>query len=878
MRAVRRFLIRLAAPATRRRDEARLREELEHHVALQTAENIRRGLSPADARRQALLTFGAVAAVADSYRDEQGLPLVDHLIQDLRYALRQLRKSPLFTLTATLSLALGIGANAAVFTVIERVLLRPLPVRDPQGLVIVADQRILTERSPRFSYPFYAGIRDSDALNGLAARFTLGVHIETEGRIARVNGELVSGNYFTVVGAGTELGRPLAPEDDRTPGGHYVAVISDGFWRRGFASDPAVVGRQVKVNNQTFTIIGVGAQGFSGTDVGTPSDIWIPMAMQREMGRDALTDARSNWLEIIGRLRPGVSPERAGRELTTYFERRAPQLQAQFPGRRLVLVPGDRGSSAIRSELGPALAVLVAFTALALMLACVNVASLLAVRSAAREREIAVRLALGARRSRLARQFLTETLVLAALGGTAGVLIAPWAARLLVASQSRALAIDAGLDFRVVVFGLVVSVLTGLLVGQAPILASRKIALDQAFGHSSPSATASRRLTLHDVIVTFQIAASLTMLISAALLMQSLRSLHSVDPGFRAADLLLVSLDPKAAGYDGNRVEGFWREALARVSGIHAVQDVSLAGTVPLAPGRQRQPWVNPASGENVEIDTNFVGPRYFRTLDIPLLRGREFDQQDGKTSRPVVIVNERLARMFWPDEDPIGKGVPLPGRGHAVAEVIGLVRDVKLRDLRSEAGPIFYRPLLQTGSTDAMTLHVRAADADALAGAIRREMQALDPNVPLFGMTTLEDQLNASFAQTRQAAALTGMFGLLALVLSGIGVYGVTALTVNRRTRDIGIRMALGAQSRDIVRVIGRRGLTLTGAGLGLGLLGSLGVTQVAGSLLYGVTVSDATTFTAMAALLGGVSVIAFLVPLRTATRLDAVTAIRHE
>jgi predicted permease len=876
MRTLRRFLVRLAAPATRRRDEARMRDEIEEHLALLTAENVRAGLSPVEARRQAVLKFGAVEAVKEHYRDEQRLPVLDDLLQDVRYSLRQLHRAPLFTLTATLSLAMGIGANAAVFTVIERVLLRPLPVANPQELVFITDQRILQQPSPRFSYPFYASLRDNGVLDGVAAHFSLPIDIELSGRIARVSGELVSGNYFSVVGAGAQIGRTFTPEDDRAPGTHAVAVISDSFWRRA-GSDPSVVGRDVQVNRHTFSIIGVAAEGFTGTDVGSPADIWLPMMMQKEVGRDLLTETRTNWLEIIGRLSSGMSLEPAASELTRYFQQRAPELQPRFPGWRLMLLPSDKGYSPVRRELGPALRLLLALTSLALVLACVNIASLLAVRSAAREKEIAVRLALGARRSRLARQFLTETLVLAALGGTAGLLVAPWAARLLVASQPYRLGIDASLDMRMFIFGLTVSVLTGLFVGQAPILASRKIGLTRSFGSSS--GTPPSRLTVHDLIVTCQIAISLAMLISAALLVQSLRSLSSVDPGFRADNLLLVSLDPKVAGYGGNRLEGFWQATLERVSQVAGVRSVSLAGTVPLAPGRQRQPWLNAASGEVIEIDTNFVGPRYFRTLDTPLLRGREFDERDGKTSRPVVIVNERVARMFWQEQDPIGKGVRLPDSGNPIAEVVGLVKDVKYRDLRGDTGPMFYRPLLQTSSTDAMTLHVRAAtDLGALAGAIRREIQTLDPNVPVFQITTLEDQLNASFAQTRQAAVLTGVFGMLALLLSAVGVYGVAALAVARQTRDIGIRMALGARPRHIISMIGRRGFTLVIAGLGLGVLGSLGFTQIAGALLFGVTASDSATFAGMSALLAIVSLIAIYLPTRAATRLDAVAAIRYE
>jgi predicted permease len=546
----------------------------------------------------------------------------------------------------------------------------------------------------------------------------------------------------------------------------------------------------------------------------------------------------------------------------------------------LILVAGDKGYSPARRELGPALRVLLALTALALVLACVNVASLLAVRSTAREKEMAVRLALGAGRSRLTRQLLTETLVLAALGGTAGLLVAPWAAHLLIASQPHLQGIDASLDMRVIAFGVAASLLAGLVVGHAPIVAAGNVELTQAFESSSARPAAkSRGFTVHDAIVTFQIAISLAMLISAALLVQSLRSLDSVDPGFRGDDLLLITLEPAAAGYDGARLEAFWRDTLGRVSGIGGVQSVSLAKTVPLAPGRQRQPWLNPASGENVEIDTNVVAPRYFRTLDIPLLRGREFEERDGRTSRPVLIVNERLARMFWPGQDPVGREVRLPDDGNPVAEVVGLVRDVKYRDLRGEFGPMFYRPLLQSRSTDAMTLHVRAASgASTLAGAIRREIHSLDPTVPLFRITTIEDQLNASFAQTRQAAVLAGAFGIIALLLSGIGVYGVAALAVSRRTRDIGIRKALGAQPRHIVNVFGRRGLGLVIAGVSLGLLASLAFTRIAGTLLFGVSAADAGTFAGMSAVLAVVSLLAFYIPVRTALRLDSVAAIRHE
>jgi predicted permease len=881
MRTLRRFLIRLAAPLTRRRDEDRLRQEIEEHIRLQTAEHVRAGVAPVEARRLAVLKFGGVEAVKERYRDERRLPFLETLVRDVRYALRQLRKAPLFTVTATLSLAVGIGANTAIFTLVDRILLRALPVSDPQALVFVTDQRSLTQPSPRFSHPFYAALKDNGVLDGAAARFSLAVNATMNERVARVAAELVSGNYFSVVGAGTQAGRAFTPDDDRTPGAHLVAVIADGFWRRNFGSDPSVLGRGLRINGHTFTIIGVAAKGFTGIDVGSPTDVWLPMMMQKEVGRDLLTDARTNWIEIVGRLKPGVGREAAGAELTAYIERGGQGAQGNFPGgqsRRIILLPGDKGSSGLRLGLGPALRVLLVLTALALVLTCVNVASLLVVRSVAREKEIAVRLAVGARRSHLIRQFLTETLLLAALGGAAGLLAAPWAAGLLVASQGP-LGIDPTLDLRIFTFGLAVSALTGVLVGLAPILESRKVGLAQAAGHSAGTASSkSTRVALLDVIVMSQIALSLAMLVSAALLVQSLRSLSAVDPGFQADDLLLISVDPGAAGYEGDRLEGFWRNALDRVSQIPGIERVSLARTVPLAPGRERQRFLSTPSGERPAVDTNSIAPRYFHTLGIPILRGREFDAQDRKGSRPVVIINERMARMFWPDQDPIGKGIPISSSGPA-AEIVGIARDVKYRGLREVAGPMLYFPAFQRRSSDPMTLHVRTAgDSDALAATIRREIQALDPNLPLFGIKTIEDLLNVSVAHTRQAAVLTGGFGVLALLLSAIGVYGVTALAVRRQRHDIGIRMALGAAPRDIGRMLGRRGLRLTLAGLGLGLLGSFGFTRIAGALLYGIAPSDGATFAGAAALLAAVSLIAIYIPARAATRLDAVAAIRCE
>ena len=882
MRAWRRLVRRLftSTSANGRRADARMSEEFEEHLRLQTADNIRAGLPPDEARRQAILAFGSIEAIKDRHRDEQRLPFVDHLFHDAKYAVRQMRKAPLFTLAATLSLAGAIGANAGLFTLVERVLLRPLPVSNPHELVYVTDERILTQFNVRFSYPYYTFLRNNQVLDGIAAHAGQALTVTLNGQTIRASGELVSGNYFSVLGAGMMLGRAISAQDDVTPGAHPVAVISEPFWRRTFAADPAAVGSTLFLNNQAFAIVGVAARGFSGTEIGRPPDIWIPLAMQREVGRDLLTETRTNWLAFIGRLRSGLTREESASRLNNDAKRRARDSPAPTDARLLILQPAGRGSAPLRRELGSTLSGLSALTVLALALACVNVACLAAVRSASREKEIAIRLALGAGRSRVRRQLLTEAIVLAAIGGLAGVLIAPGVARLFVAARSIPLDIEAAVDLRTLTFGLVMSLVAGLIIAIVPILASRRINLAQAARSANAGARRTgHRLIANDAVVALQLAMALAMLINAVLLVQSVRGFSSVDPGFRAENLVLASIDARAGGYDSDRIDGFWAAVLEHVRPIPGVRRVSLAGTVPLTAARQRQHWVNPISGDERQLDTNYVGPGYFGTLGIPLAGGRDFSDGDRRSSRPVVIVNERVARTFWPGQEAVGKGIRLPDSGKPIAEVVGVARDARYADLRGDVGPMFYRPVLQTRSTDAMTLHVRVdGDAAPIVARIRSVLQNLDRNVPLYQITTLEAQLDASFAQTRHAAVIAGTFGLLALLMSGIGVYGVTALAVSRRTRDIGIRMALGAGRGRIVRTIGARSAVLIAIGLGLGIAGSLAFSRLTGTLMFGVTGGDALSFAGTALVLGVVSLLALAIPVRAATRLDALTAIRHE
>jgi predicted permease len=878
MKGVRRLARRLAGHVLPRRFDDRIREEMEQHLALQIDENVRAGMPPAEARRQALIKFGGVERVTAEWRDESRLPALDRAGQDLRYAFRQLHRAPVFAIAATLALAAGIGANVAIFTVVDRVMLRRLPVHEPDRLVTIGDQRSQVQQRPvSFPYPLSVALRDSGLLEGVAARSVTAVNVAVGGSALRARGELVSGTYFRVVGTTTRLGRPLTPDDDRTPGAHPVAVVSDRFWRQALESSPAVVGSDLRINTNLFTIVGVAAEPFTGVDPGFPTDIWIPMSMQREVGRNFLTDARSSWLDLMGRLRPEQTADAAAAALTSYVEQH-PDLVKSTPPRRFTVTPASGGRSTARRELGPSLQLVMALTGVTLLLECFTLASLLVVRSLARHRERAIRLALGARRSHLVSQTLAETLLIAAIGGAAGLLVAPWVAGVLVASQGTDLSIDPGLDLRVFAFALAVTIVAGLGVGLMPIAAAGRVEGAVAIARAPlRGASGTRRhLLLRDGIVALQIAASLATLITAALLVQSLRALNAIDTGFAADRVLLASMDPGSLGYDARGVEAFWRSVLERVERLPGVRAASLANTIPLAPGRQRQPIVEPASGTAVEIDTNQVGPGYFRTLGLPLVRGREFGDRDNKDSAPVAIVNERFAERWWPGLDPIGRTLRTSRTGPP-AEVVGLVKDAKYRDLRQQADAMLYLPLFQTTSTSLKTLHVRVdGEADGFVAAIRREVRALDPGVPLFGVRTIADQYDMFLAQPRQAAALTSAFGVLAMLLAASGVYGVTALAAGAQAREIGIQLALGATPSRIVRRLGSRGGVVVAVGIAAGLLVSAAFTRIASSLLYGIRADDAWTFAVTTLGLTAVSLASVYIPARAGTRLDAARAIR--
>jgi putative ABC transport system permease protein len=812
----------------------------------------------------------------------------DEMIQDLRYGVRMLWKTPGFTLVAVFTLALAIGANTAIFTLLDKVLIRPLPVEQPHQLVNLAKDGSGAPAS--FSYPLYAKLRArTEELSGLAAYlqqpFSLSDEIQTE----RVTGQIVSGNYFAVLRVQPALGRFFLPEEDRTPGTHPVAVISHGLWQRRFGADPSVIGKAVSLNGYHYTVVGVAPSEFTGTTLGTVNDVYVPamMQVQAQPGRKSkFEDRGSGWLYLIGRLKPGASREQAQTQLSVLND----EAKQAFPGSTdpaaVFLTDGSRGFTMRVRDLTLPLKLLMGVVGFVLLIACANVANLMLARGAARRKELALRLALGASRFRIVRQLMTESLILTTLGGSTGLLVANALTHLLLGFQEQTNFVprgfDGGLDGRVLGFTLGLSLLTGIVFGLAPALQAAKSDFIAALKEDTPLLSAGAwRLNPRNLLVVVQVALSLVVLIGAGLCVQSLRRLHAIDPGLEPAKVLTAAFDLSLSGYNEHRGQQFFEQLSERIAALPGVEAVSLARVVAFhafvwtrsatIEGYQLQP------GESLAFTFNVVTPNYFRTLGTPLVRGREFTPQDAAGAPRVVIVNEATAQSYWPGEDAVGKRVKY-GNVDQFAEVIGVVRNTKDKGLTADPRPAIYAPLLQQYAPD-MTLHVRSAmEAQALFAAMRREVQALDPQLPVYNLKTLAEQKDGSLYPERMAAALLTLFGLLALLLATIGFYGVLSYLVTQRTRELGIRLALGAQRRDVLRLVVGQGLRLTFVGLLLGLAAAIALTRLLEKLLFGVSPTDPFTFAVVALLLAMVALAACWVPARRAAKVDPIMALRHE
>jgi putative ABC transport system permease protein len=816
----------------------------------------------------------------------QQLRWEDEMIQDLRFGARMLIKKPGFTIIAVLSLALGTGANTAIFSFINTLLLRPLPIERPGELVSLNNAEA-KQAFPSFSYPNYKDFRDrNEVFSGLIGyRFTP-LSLSHDGINERAWGFEVTGNYFDVLGVGTILGRTISLDDDRVAGASPVAVMSYKCWQQRFGGDQSVIGKDVIVNGRSFTVVGVAPRGFFGTEVVSQPELWFPMAMeaQLETGNNWLDDRESKNIFLQGRLKPGVSVTQAQTALNSI----AMDLEREYPnineGKRVELSPPGLIGLAMRGPVLGFSGLLMGVVGLVLLLACINLANLLLARAADRRREIAVRLALGATRFRIVRQLLTESLMLAFCGGALGLLPAAWLVNLAAAFKAPPnipLAFDIHIDYRVFVFTFLLSLGTGVLFGLLPALQATKTDLVPAL-KAEPSFGGHRHSWLKSSLIVFQIALSLMLLVAGGLMMRSLKQAQAINLGFDPKNAIEAAFDLRLQGYESAQGKEFQKRVLDRVRALPGVAAAGLADMVPVdlhftrtAVFIEGQPPERTANTPSSMI--NRASPQYFQAMSTRLLAGRDFTEQDDQKSPRVAIVNETFARRFFPGEDPIGKRFSLGRPDSARTQIIGIVEDGKYAGLNEGPKPFVCRPLWQA-EVGATSVIVRTdGDPQGLIGAVTREVEDLDPHLPI-SSNTLAGKLDVPLLPARIGASLLGGFGLLALALAAIGIYGVISYAVSTRTHEIGIRMALGAEKSDVLKLVLGQGFKLTLIGLAIGLVAALGVTQFMKAILFGVSATDPLTFAMAAVVLGSVALLACYVPARRATKVDPMVALRHE
>ena len=811
------------------------------------------------------------------------------MFQDIRFGLRQAILKPGLVVAAVVCLAFGTGANILVFGLINAVVLRPVPgVAEPEQLAVIMN-RTHDDGYDLASYPDYLDHKKNNhSFSDLLAYRAMHVSLSGDGFTERIQGAIASGNYFSVLGVGTAIGRPFLVEEVQTPGAHPVAVISYGLWQRRFGADPAIIGKTVKVNGHSFTIVGVAQTGFTGTETGEIFDIWFPTAMHAEVmpqSGDRLRSRDQRRLLMIGRLKTAVTIEQAQKEVDVT----AAQLRQAYPkehaGITSMLVSPHIGLGPIDyPTVSRFLSTVLAVVGLVLLIACANVANLLLVRASGRRKEIAIRLALGASRLRIVRQFLTESMLLTVAGTGLGLLIPllgrDWLLALFPPLNPGALNFSP--DLRVIGFAVLISLATTLVFGLLPALQASRSDIAPDLRDTVPP-SGNFRWRLSSVFVTAQIAITLTLLICAGLLVRTLQRFYLVDPGFETESVLALSLDLKSQGYTEARGLQLYRQLIEQTAALPAVETAALASVMPLGWGSPSQAVFieghpSPSKDSPLVADYNIVTPGWFQTMSIALNAGRDFSDFDTAEAPGVVIINEAMADRFWPDREPVGLRFETGGNQRRTVEIIGVARNTKHRTLEEEPRPLMYLPVLQQYESR-MILHVRSAgDPLKLVDPIRLEVQRLDSSLPLFEIKTLAQRLSESIWPTRTMSKLVVIFGSLALLLAVVGLYGVVSYTVSQRTREIGIRIALGARRGDVLKLIIGQGMTLVSVGIGLGFLSAFAVTRLLRGFLYGIGATDPLTFVVVTSVLGLSALLSCLLPARQATRVDPMIAIRHE
>ena len=891
---IRRLTTPLGALLGRGRMERELDEELRFHLEREAEERVRQGMSPAQARRTALRDFGGVERYKEECRDVRGVRALEELWQDVRYGARALRKHPGFTLVAAGSLALAIGTNTAVFTLVNGLFLRPLPVPGADQLVrAYAYGARGQDEYGQFSYPDYLDYRARvGAFAGLVAFTNNSFGLTVNGHAEAAAGFVVSGNYFDVLGVRMALGRGFTREEDVSPGAAPTIVISDALWRRRFAADPRVVGRAVKLNGTPCTVVGVAPKWFTGTETIFAADVWVPaLAYAQVRHNPELARGRGvAWLNGLGRLRPGLDVRQAEAAMNVVarnLERAYPATNAGVSA-RILPERAARPEPGIPTALISALITTVA--AIVLLVACANVANLMLVRAAGRRKEISVRLALGAGRARIVRQLLTESLLLALLAAVVGVVLARWAnnsLHLISPPVDIPFVFSPAPDARVLGFVLLVTVATPLLFGLAPALSAVRGGVAATIKAEATVGGHGRRRARNALVVS-QLALSLVLLVGAALFSRSLEQAKRIDPGFDPRQGLTAQLDLRFVQRDSVRGRWFFADVLERIGAIPGVRTASVVWPIPLGWSAAQQEiypegFTPSASGKGATVATAIAGLDYFETMRIPVVEGRTFSRRDADVpasdSAPgTVVVNQTLAERYWPRGTAVGRAIRLDSAGGELVRVVGVVRDGKYRQLGEPPQPHVYLPYPQRWNPT-MDLVVRtAADPEPLLAAVRREIRAADPNLPISGLQTLERHMTRAYFPARAGATVIGLMSLIALALASLGLYSMMAYTVSQRSRELGIRMALGAGPGAVGRMIVAEGMRLTWIGLAVGIAMALPLARAVGGMLYGVSPTDPLVFLGITLLLSAVALAATYVPARRITRLDPLIALKAE
>lgn len=832
-------------------------------------------------------------------------------MNDLRYSIRVLIKNPGFTAMAVLSLALGIGANAAIFSLLDAVLLKTLPVKQAEQLVFLESGESAPKRSTNISYRTYERLRTQDEVISDASFFAFPTRINASFNNAPevIDGQLVSGSFFSTLGIEAALGRTFTAADDNENAPQSIAVISDSYWKRRFASSPLIVGQNLIVNNHAFTVVGVTPPEFFGVIVGRAPDVYLPSTTGSSILPRRVQVSQSALPFVLARLKPGVGEEQARAALALVVQQSAleevgaqltPEKQQSIQQRAFRVLPASQGFNVLRQQFSTPLRLLMAVVGLVLLIACANVANLLLARAAAREKEIALRLALGASRWRVVKQLLSESLLLALLGGGLGLLLASWSSSLLLAvfssgrntsTAGAALSLSAPFDLRIVGFTALVSFLAAIVFGLMPAWRATQLDLTPSLKDGRDGG-GSRWFGWGRTLVVAQVAVSLTLLVGAGLFVRSLGKLRAVDLGFARERVLVFSVDPQLIDYRREQIGPLYKQMLERIGSVPGVTSASLTrqgllsgsgtqGSITV-PGFTPPPSENQVSRDG-ELDMPFlsqVGPNFFRTLGMTIVRGRDIGPQDNETAPKVAVVNEAFARYYFGDADPIGRRIDRGANDGGEVEIVGIVKDAKATSIKEQTPRTFYVPFLQDPSSwRETTFQVRTASEPLdVVAAIRREVQAVEPNLPVFRIKTLDQQVDESLGEERLVTTLASLFGVLALLLACAGLYGVLSYSVSRRTRELGVRMALGANRRDVLALVLRQGMTLALAGIVLGLAGAFALTRYLESLLFEVKATDPLTFGVTALVLAVVALVACYMPAHRATKVDPLIALRSE